>query len=143
MALPKPLSTMYETISNDEDAVMKSIMQITDGITSIVDKVQAFLTYWEKKYKHIWEADKEAYIRRYEKANKPLSSFEGDIQRYLQLQEEVAGEDSITNMRFLRVDCAPLKQTLQGHCEMWVAKFTGLLMTMAHQELCAVHDYFK
>jgi hypothetical protein len=56
------------------------------GITSIIDKVQSFLTYWEKKYRHVWEADRDAYIRRYEKAQKPLSSFEADIGRYLQVR---------------------------------------------------------
>lgn len=69
-----------------------------------MDKVQTFLSQWEKKYKHMWEVDKEAYIRRYEKAQKPLSSFEADIHRYIQLQDEVQGEETITNMRFLRID---------------------------------------
>lgn len=40
VALPKPLPTLYEIISSDEDAVLRTIMQITQGITSIVDKVQ-------------------------------------------------------------------------------------------------------
>lgn len=38
--MPKPLPTLYEVISSDEEAVLKTIMQITQGITSIVDKVQ-------------------------------------------------------------------------------------------------------
>ena len=38
--MPKPLPSLYETISSDEDAVLKTIMQITSGITSIVDKIQ-------------------------------------------------------------------------------------------------------
>lgn len=103
----------------------------------------SFLTYWEKKYKHMWEADKEAYIRRYEKAQKTLAAYEADIQRYIQLQDEVQGEDSTTNMRFLRIDCGPLKQTLIGHCEQWVQKFTGLLNQLALTELKALHEYFK
>jgi dynein heavy chain len=37
---PKPLPSLYEVISSDEDAVLRTIMQITSGITSIVDKVQ-------------------------------------------------------------------------------------------------------
>ncbi len=53
------------------------------------------------------------------------------------------GEDSITNMHFLRIDCAPLKQTLLGHCEQWVAKFTGLLNTLAATELNAILSHFK
>jgi hypothetical protein len=52
-------------------------------------------------------------------------------------------EDSTTNMRFLRIDCGPLKQTLVGHCEQWVARFTGLLSQLAAQELKSLHDHFK
>eukprot|EP00798_Chlamydomonas_sp_ICE-L_P021926 gene21926-28972_t len=143
MALPKPLPSLYEIISSDEEAVLKTIMQITSGITSIVDKVQGFLTYWEKKYKHIWEVDKDAYMRRYEKAQKPLSSFDADIQRYNQLQDDVLIEESTTNMRFLRIDCGPLKQTLISHCENWNSKFTGLLNSLANTELLSLHNYFE
>lgn len=39
------------------------MMQITSGIQNIVDKVQTLLLYWEKKYKHMWDQDKDAYIR--------------------------------------------------------------------------------
>ena len=105
--------------------------------------MQTFLAYWEKKYKHMWEVDKDAYIRRYEKAQKPLSSFETDIQKYLQLQEEVQSEETTSNMRFLRIDCGSLKQNLTGHCESWVHKFTGLLINLASAELRSLHDYFS
>lgn len=142
-ALPKPLPTLYEVIGSDEEVVLKTMMQITSGVTTIVDKVQTFLSGWEKKYKHMWETDRDGYIRRYEKAMKPLSSFETDIQRYLQLQDEVQGEDTTTTMRFLRIDCGPLKQTLVGHCEAWVSKFTGLLNSLANSELSSLNEYFR
>ncbi|CAD7695690.1 unnamed protein product, partial [Ostreobium quekettii] len=141
--LPKPLPSFYEVISNDEDTTLKTIVQITTGITSIVDKVQQFLNYWERKYKHLWDQDKDAYIRRYEKAQKPLTSFISDITKYLDLQEEVLAEDATTNMRFLRIDCGPLKQALVGHCEAWTSRFTGLLHSLADTELNAIHDYFR
>jgi hypothetical protein len=32
-----------------------------------------------RSYKKLWDQDKDAYIRRYEKAQKPLSSYEMDI----------------------------------------------------------------
>lgn len=41
------------------------IVGITSGMSGVLEKVQAYLAYWEKKYKHIWEQDKEAYIRRW------------------------------------------------------------------------------
>eukprot|EP00976_Prorocentrum_cordatum_P070931 1180123-Prorocentrum_minimum.AAC.1 len=96
------LPTFYESISNDEDATLKTIVSITTGVSSIVEKVQSFLSYWEKKYKHIWDQDKDAYIRRYDKAKKPLSAFDGDITKYKELQDEVVAEETTNHMRFLK-----------------------------------------
>ena len=84
--LPKPYPTLYEVISNDEDATLKTIVQITTGITGIVDPVQASLEHFEKKYKRLWDQDKEHYIRRYEKAQKPLSSYEADVTEFMNKQ---------------------------------------------------------
>lgn len=39
-------------------------MMITQGVLGIADRIQQFLQYWEKKYKSVWDQDKEAYIRR-------------------------------------------------------------------------------
>ena len=46
-------------------------------------------------------------------------------------------------MLFLRIDCGPLKQSLLGHCEAWVEKFTGLLNATASAELNDLYKYFK
>lgn len=54
-----------QLISTDEDTTLKVIVAITSGMSGVAEKVQGYLGYWEKKYKHIWEQDKEAYIRRW------------------------------------------------------------------------------
>lgn len=64
-------------------------MAITGGVSHIVDKAQALLSQWEIKYKRVWDGDKEAYMRRYEKAQKPLSIYEQDIQGYRATQKAV------------------------------------------------------
>ena len=53
--------------------------------------------------------------RRYEKAQKPLAAFEADIMRYADLTEEIAAENAGELVRFLAVDCGPLKQVLDAH----------------------------
>ena len=40
--------------------VVPSCLQAGKGIA---DKVAALLHYWEGKYKHLWEQDKDAYMR--------------------------------------------------------------------------------
>lgn len=138
-----PMKTYYEIISNDEEATLKTVVSITSGVTSIVERVQDILNYWERKYKNIWDQDKESLIKRYEKQQRPLSDFDADITRYKDLISAIIREDSSTNSIFLRIDSAPLKQTLVSHCEVWIGKFTGLLNSLAKTELLDVLNYFQ
>ena len=131
----EPLPSFFDVISNDEDATLKQIVSIDNGINLIVEKTQSFIAYYEKTYKHLWEQDMVAHVKRYAKAKKPLSSFEADITKYKELFVEVEGEDQITNMAFLRIDVGPLKQTLLKRCEEWRDGFTRLLNETAIAEL--------
>ena len=58
--------------------------------------------------------------RRYEKAQKPLSAFDADISKYADLSEEVLAENAAESIKFLFVDCGPLKQVMLSlqmcHC---------------------------
>ncbi|KAI5057584.1 hypothetical protein GOP47_0027599 [Adiantum capillus-veneris] len=132
------LPSFYEAIVMDQEEVL---MMITAGVLSVTDRVQQYLQYWEKKYKNVWDQDKDAYIRRYERAKKPLSAFESDITKYQDLQEDVQAEETITSIRFLRIDCGPLKNSIIGHCEGWANKFTTLLNAIAKVELEDIYAY--
>lgn len=109
---------------------------------------RSFLNYWEKKYKTMWEVDKEGYIRRYEKAQKGLSSFEADIQRYLQLQEEVqvsfklAGKDTTTCIRGAHMgfqEGAIADAEAMDHALTHSANATGQGRGQPHQHTLRVH----
>ena len=54
--------------------------------------------------------------RRYEKAQKPLSAFDADISKYADLSEEVLAENAAESIKFLFVDCGPLKQVCHASC---------------------------
>ena len=134
-------NTFYARISNDED-ILKIMVSIMGGMSSNLDKLQKYLTFWEK-YKHTWDYDKDAYMRRYAKANRTLTAFEADIQRYKDLQSEIQAEETIVNMNFICIDCSPLKQSIVGHCVAWQGKFTSLLHENAHNSLKEIRDLFS
>lgn len=50
--------------------------------------------------------------RRYERANKPAGAFLADIGKFRDLSEEVLTEEQAGVVRFLRLDCGPLKQVI-------------------------------
>ncbi|BFI30788.1 dynein axonemal heavy chain [Marchantia polymorpha subsp. ruderalis] len=136
----KYLPSFYEVIAPDQEEV---ISVITSAVHSVHEKVQLFLQSWERKFKSVWDQDKDAYIRRYERAKKPLSAFETDIVKYKGLTEDVQAEETITNLRFLRIEAGTLKQSIISHCEAWVIKFTTLLNQIAKTELESIHAYLQ
>ena len=76
--------SFYATISNDED-ILKVLVQVMTGMREILPRLQKYLNTWDR-YKHIWDVDKDAFMRRYAKANRALTAFETDITRYKELR---------------------------------------------------------
>lgn len=70
---------IYEVIANDPD-IEKIQMQITAGMASNGTNLTNYLVTWDT-YKEIWEINKDAFIRRYQKLNPQVSSFDADIAR--------------------------------------------------------------
>ncbi|KAJ7527535.1 hypothetical protein O6H91_16G059900 [Diphasiastrum complanatum] len=134
------LPSLYEVIAPDQEEIL---MMIAAGVVGVNEKIQQYMQYWEKKYKSVWDQDKDAYIRRYERAKKPLSAFESDILKYRDLQEDVQAEEGLVNVRFLRIDFGPLKQAIIGHCEAWVSKHTILLNSIARAEMESIYSYLE
>jgi dynein heavy chain, axonemal len=131
--LPAGVTPFFARISNDED-ILKIMVSIMSGMSSSMDKMQKSLSFWSK-YKHLFDVDKDAFIRRYSKANRTLQAFEADYQRYKDLQQEVHGEETVSSVNFVQIDCAPLKQRLIAHCVDWQKRFSALLYKNAKQEL--------
>jgi len=132
-------ASFYTTLSNDED-VLKVLVNVMSGMREIMPKLQKYLATWDR-YKHIWDVDKDAFMRRYAKANRALTAFETDITRYKELQHDIQSEEGITNLGFIRIDAAPLKQVLVAHCNTWQTKFTQLLNSNAEAELGALYEH--
>ena len=130
--------SFYSHISNDED-ILKVLVQVMTGMREILPRLQKYLNTWDR-YKHIWDVDKDAFMRRYAKANRQLDAFETDITRYKELQHDISSEEGVSNIGFIRIDCQPLKQSLTQHCHTWQNKFTQLLNTNA---ATALSDMFE
>lgn len=63
----------------DED-IKKIQAQISSGMTNNASQLQNYLKTWDL-YREIWEINKDSFIRRYQRLNPPVSSFDADIAR--------------------------------------------------------------
>ena len=107
-ALKEGRESFYEKISKDDD-VLKVLVHVMTGMREILPRMVKYITTWDR-YKHIWDVDKDAFMRRYAKANRALTAFETDIARYRELASDIQSEEGYSNIGFIRVDSGPLKQ---------------------------------
>ena len=73
---PQPI---HEIIVRDEE-IKKIQGQISAGMQTNATNLQNYLSTWDN-YREIWEINKDAFIRRYQKLNPQVSSFDADIAR--------------------------------------------------------------
>ena len=128
--------SFFEVISGDDD-ILKVLVNIMNGMSSCGSELHKVLSYWDK-YKALWEMDREAFIRRYAKQTKKLSTFEMDIQKHRDTQLDIQNEDVSDNINFIQVDYSGLKAELIAFATDWQARLTGLLNENAKQILDAV-----
>ena len=134
------LPSFYDVVSNDED-ILNILVAIMNGMSASATQLQQHLSYWDK-YKHLWETDKDNFIRRYAKAGRPLMQFDIDITRYRDAQVDIMkGEDVNQTVNFIKIDCSLLKTALIDHCQQWQRHLTGLLNSNAKTELFELRDY--
>ena len=133
--------TFYDRISNDED-ILKILVQIMNGMSASATELQKYLSQWDK-YKPLWEMDKDAFIRRYAKASRPLSQYDIDITRYKDQQSDIVEEDLNMTINFIKIESSLLKATLTDHCVQWQNKLLKLLNDNALQELKSIQGMFK
>ena len=133
---PSGLPSFYDCIC-DSDDIMKICVTIMNGMTASATELQKYLHYWDK-YKSLWDSDKDAFIRRYAKANRSLAQFDFDITAYKDQQQDVQNEELSTSINYVKVECALLKASLVEHCLGWQTRLTSLLNSIAEAELNSI-----
>uniref|UniRef100_H2ZI79 Dynein axonemal heavy chain 2 n=1 Tax=Ciona savignyi TaxID=51511 RepID=H2ZI79_CIOSA len=134
-------SFFFQHLEKDEET-RKVQRTIQEGMFENSKHLQNYLTTWDN-YKEIWEINKDAFIRRYQRLNPPVMSFDADIGRYAEVSNNVQKEETVLNIEFVLLDCSPLKFALLSHCNEWQNKFTTLLKDMASQRLSELTEFLK
>lgn len=132
---------VYVIIERD-DETKKIQASIKAGMSANASHLQSYLSNWDS-YREIWEIQKDAFIRRYQRLNPPVSSFDADIHRYTEIANNFQKEETVLNIDFVLLDNSPLKFALLGHCNEWQSKFTTLLREMGSQKLKELHTFLK
>ena len=60
---PQAKPSFYEGVRADREGGQRTEQALSQSMPSVVDRAQTLLLYWEKKYKQLWDQDKDAFMR--------------------------------------------------------------------------------
>jgi len=63
-ALAEAKPSFCEAVRADKEGGQKAVQALAASMPAVVDRAQTLLLYWEKKYKHLWDQDRDAFMRR-------------------------------------------------------------------------------
>jgi dynein heavy chain, axonemal len=119
------------------------VKDVLKGFNACAVKLGERLNWWNSNYQPIVSNDKDTFIRRYARTERPLAVSGQDIQRYKEVQMDLAGEEQKATLAFIETDFSALKQALIDHCVEWQQKLTALLNQNALRDMEKLYDYLK
>ncbi len=78
---PRNRQAIFMTISRDDDK-LKIEQQIANGMENNAKLLEQYLTTWNN-FRELWEINKDMFLQRYEQRNPAVSTFDGDIARFV------------------------------------------------------------
>ena len=135
--------SFYDNISNEEE-ILKILVAIMNGMSSSVTLLKKDLHRWEK-YRHLWDADKAQFRRRYAKRDWPLKQYKIDIDEFRRQENDIRQADESLRLPFgcVSLDASRLREALIRHARQWQDLLCNLLNENARKELRELHFLMK
>ncbi|KAH8412165.1 hypothetical protein KR009_000255 [Drosophila setifemur] len=111
----------------------------------IVRQREEMVKYEEHWNQHrvLWETTEKGFQQRLMSSSRTAGVFEGGIEHYSALADDVSFEDAITNVHFILVNQNALKSTILDWIEKWQALNIKMLLDHASNCMGATYRYMR
>ncbi|XP_017059218.1 dynein-1-beta heavy chain, flagellar inner arm I1 complex [Drosophila ficusphila] len=106
------------------------------------DEMAKYESVWNQ-HRVLWETTEEGFRQRLLSSSRTAGVFEGGIEHYSSLADDVIFEDAITNVYFILVNQNALKSTILDWIEKWQALNIKMLLDHASNLIRATYKYMR
>lgn len=106
------------------------------------EQIADYVQHWQRHQK-LWQMTEEAFTKRLMKGPRTAGVFEGAIEYFSALADEITFMDAISHVHFLLVNQNPIKNTLLDWIEKWQALNIKLLLDHATSRMQCKFNKFS
>eukprot|EP00667_Euglena_gracilis_P001259 EG_transcript_1257 len=114
--------------------IVKVVLLLTGGMHGLHKQVLDYLNSFGR-YEYLWLQDKEEAYQRFLAGEPTLEDFEAELQKYLQVEQEVGNLAGSYTIGPLCLQTAPLKAALRREAAEWKAQYARNLHHTARTDL--------
>ena len=128
----KPFNFFAAVAENKE--VSKALAQLSSCLSGLKVELTHFNARW-KKYRELWEIDREDFLHEFVKQKPSIYDFENELKKYNLKEAEVTGEPAEYRYGQMMINNVSFKGTLQNEIKQWVNGIGTAMHTKYKNEL--------
>ncbi|XP_017858818.1 PREDICTED: dynein heavy chain 2, axonemal [Drosophila arizonae] len=126
-----------------EDAECSELVRgIEAEIARQQEKIEEYVIQW-RAHHALWELTEEAFTQRLLASSKTARVFEGGIEHYSSLADDISFMDAIAHVHFVLINQNPIKSTLLDWIEKWQALNIQVMLQHATGLIEALYRYME
>ncbi|CAL8251349.1 unnamed protein product [Boreogadus saida] len=116
-------------------------LMVSQNIQRLLSALGHYLSSW-KRYYPLWKLDKEVAMAKFASKNPPCVSYDDKLQFYSKVHQDVLTEPLVRTEHVMRLNLAPLVQTVQENAQAWISSLGRLLNQSAREDLLSLREEF-
>ncbi|NWI95283.1 DYH10 protein, partial [Pitta sordida] len=121
--------------------VIEQALLVTQNVHKALASLSKYLSQWNR-YDLLWKSDKGAVLERLAAVKPSCVTFDGHLQFYVQVAQELTKQPLVKDEQFIRLQLAPLAFTVQRNAKGWVNSLGKLLNELAREDLFRLQEEF-
>ncbi|XP_016963439.1 uncharacterized protein LOC108033598 [Drosophila biarmipes] len=143
LKLPKEqLRQGFACVFREDQECSELMRSIQAEIAVQQEALDKYESLWNQK-RVLWETTEEGFRQRLMSSSRTAGVFEGGIEHYSALADDVIFEDAITNVYFVLINQNALKSTILDWIEKWQALNIKMLLDHASNLMRATYRYMR
>ncbi|KAH8376174.1 hypothetical protein KR200_006673 [Drosophila serrata] len=143
LKLPKEKQRQgFAAVFREDQECSELMRSIQAEIVRQREEMAKYEEHWNK-HRILWETTEGEFQQRLMSSSRTAAVFEGGIEHYSALADNVSFEDAITNVYFVLINQNALKSTILDWIEKWQALNIKMLLNQASKWMKATYSYMQ
>ncbi len=140
--LPERERTSFFDLMGKDIEIIKTVLLLTGAMHGTRNIVHEYLKSF-RIYDWLWKDDKELTYKNFMKINPTIEHFEAELQKFMELEKELASIASTRVIGSLKLNTNNIKHQLTSETHMWKVLYSNKVHKLAKEAMAKLYEFLR